>query len=75
MQKPRPPTFAQLCAIARDEIEAEPSIDDSEWRERIKCTLARRRLQYPLPHVISDAMDRVERALVKVRGPRPAPMP
>lgn len=71
MPKPRAPSFEQLCAIAREAIADERSIDDSEWRERIKCTLARRGLLYPRPHVIGDAMDRVERALVRQWGPRP----
>jgi hypothetical protein len=63
MPKPREPSFEQLCAIARDEITADRTIDDFEWRERIKITLAKRRLAYPKPHVLSDAMDRVARAL------------
>jgi hypothetical protein len=75
MPKPRSPSFAQLCAIARDEIAAERSIDDGEWCERIKCTLVRRGLAYPPPHVITDAMRRVERALAKAWGARPASLP
>jgi hypothetical protein len=66
---------AQLCAIARRLIEAAPHIDDAEWRERIKCALVAQRLDAPMPHAISDAMDRVERARMKVRGSRPLPLP
>ena len=63
-------TTAQLCAIARRVIEAEPGIPDAEWKERIKCALVAQRLQYPAPTAISDALDRVERVLVKRRGIR-----
>jgi hypothetical protein len=64
-------SIAQLCAIARRLIEAEPGISDAEWRERIKCALVAQRLPYPQPTAISEAMDRVERVLVKRWGARP----
>jgi hypothetical protein len=66
----REPSFAQLCAIARRLLTAEPSIDDAEWKEQIKRALAQLRLRCPLPHVIVDAMDRAERAIA-----RPSPLP
>lgn len=59
----RAASIAQLCAIARRLVEAEPAIDAFEWRERIKRALVAQRLRYPQPHVLSDAMDRVERVL------------
>ena len=61
----------QLCAIARAEIEAAPRSNDAEWRERIKCRLVALGFSYPSPTAISDAMDRVERVLVKRWGARP----
>jgi len=59
----KPPELRQLCAVARSQIESEPSIDNGEWRERIKRRLAALGFDYPPPHVIADAMDRVERAI------------
>ena len=69
MSRPRPATFAQLCAIARRVLE--PTIDDFEWRERIKMALVAQRLSYPAPHDITAAMERVEHAT----GSRPVPRP
>jgi hypothetical protein len=68
------PTFRVLCAMARAEIVAAPTITDGEWVERIKLRLARQRFAYPPPHHITDAIRAVERACAKQWGPRPAPM-
>lgn len=73
MPKPRAPTGAQLCAIARLVLTNAPHMDDGEWREGIKRRLIAQRLAYPRPHVIGEAMTRVERALERKWGPRPAP--
>lgn len=74
---PRPrPTFPLLCVIAREQITAAPTIDNFEWAERIKDRLLALGFTYPdPPHRMTEAMDAVERALVKVWGPRPAPLP
>jgi len=62
----------QLCAIARDVLA--PDIDDSEWRERIKCRLVVLGFAYPRPEQISAAMTQVERALAHQGQPRPTPV-
>ncbi len=67
-----PPTFRQLCVITREQIEAEPTIDDFEWRERIKQRLINLSFTYPTDRAaITRAMDAVEKALEKHWGPRP----
>lgn len=64
-------TFAALCVIARRAIEPAPSIDDCEWKERIKCHVARERRAYPTPEELAAVLSAVERALSKRWGPRP----
>jgi hypothetical protein len=73
----RPPIgWRQLCAITREQIEAEPTIDNGEWAERIKERLVRLGFAYPdPPDRLTDAMDAVERALEKLWGPRPIHLP
>lgn len=66
-----PLTFAALCAIAGKVIQQEPSIDDAEWKERIKCHIARERRAYPTPEQLGGALAAVERARSKRWGPRP----
>lgn len=65
MPRPRPPTHEQLRAIARRVHDSDPT----EWRERIKLALVAQRCALPPPHVISAAMDAVERVLAK-QAPR-----
>jgi hypothetical protein len=65
-----PLPFRQLCAIARSVIEADPAIDDFEWRERIKQRLVDFGFTYPQPHEMSAAMSAVEHA-TGVRRPAP----
>jgi hypothetical protein len=65
------PTFRVLCAMARAEIEAEPTICDSEWIERLKCRLVRQRFAYPSPEQLTSTIRAVERVLVQQWGPRP----
>jgi hypothetical protein len=57
-----PMSLRQLCALAREQLETDPTISDAEWRERIKCRIAALEYDYPRPTVISEAMSRVERA-------------
>jgi hypothetical protein len=66
--------MAQLCAIAKQQIEADPALDNLEWSERIKDRLLRLEFTYPEdPSAIHRAMSQVEHALRKEWGPRPAP--
>lgn len=67
-------TFAALCCIARTVIEQERSITDAEWKERIKCRIARERRAYPTPDELAAVLSAVERALSKQWGPRPCPL-
>ena len=69
---PKPLSGRQLCAIARDVLT--PDIDDSEWRECIKCRIAGLGFAYPRPEVISAAMTRVEYALAPQGRRRAAPV-
>lgn len=72
----KPIAWRQLCAIARDQISAEPTIDDCEWAERIKTRLAVLGFEeVQPPHQPTAAMRAVQRALEKSWGPRPAPLP
>jgi hypothetical protein len=68
---PKNVEWRQLCAIATEQIRRDPTIDDSEWAERIKRRLVALHLAYPLPHEITAAMRASERALSKVWGRRP----
>ena len=66
-------TFAALCAIARRVLEPEPSLDDAEWKERIKCRIAREGRAYPTPVELDSALSAVEAARAKQGEHRPAP--
>jgi hypothetical protein len=68
-------TFAMLCCLARKVLEQERSIDDAEWKERIKCRIARERRAYPTPEELASVLAAVERALEKQWGPRPVEIP
>jgi hypothetical protein len=68
----RPPiTLQGLCVIARVLLTEDPTMDDGEWRERIKCRLLDSGWRYPL-HLedIGEAMRRVEQKI-----PRAVPVP
>jgi hypothetical protein len=68
----KPVDWRQLCAIARDQIQADPAIDNFEWKELIKIRLLAIGLTYPVePNGIDRAMRAVERALSRDWGPRP----
>lgn len=70
----KPIEWRQLCAIARDLLTAEPTIDDGEWAERIKQRLAVLGFaSVRPPHRLTEAMRAVQRALEKRWGPRPIP--
>lgn len=71
----RPIEMHQLCAIARSVLEADPKIDDCEWKERTKLRLSKQGYDYPSPELLSSALDRVERAMRKVSGARPVNLP
>ena len=60
----RPPINQRaLCVIARSLLGHEPTMDDSEWRERIKVTLLARGWDYPQPlDLIGQAMSQVEQS-------------
>jgi hypothetical protein len=76
MQRRNRLTFAALCVIARTVIAQERGIDDAEWKERIKCRIARAGRAYPTPEELASVLAAVERALVKQWGPRPVePLP
>ncbi len=66
----QPVGFRQLCAIAREQLLAEPEIDDVEWKARIKDRLARLCFDYPRPDQIAAAISAVEHALKETLGPR-----
>jgi hypothetical protein len=72
----KPVEWRQLCAIAREILTTSPTIDDFEWKERIKDRLFALELTYPAPiDRINRAMDAVERALANQGWRRPAPAP
>jgi hypothetical protein len=68
MQTKQPDT-RQLCAIARAVLDDDPSVDDAEWKERVKCRLVAQGWAYPPPHALTAALDRVERATGRCRQP------
>lgn len=67
----RRPDHRTLCAMARAELEADRTIDDAEWKERMKCRLVSQGWAYPTPAAISAALAAIEHVLVKAWGPRP----
>lgn len=69
-----PPTFQQVCVLAREQINSDSSIDDGEWKARIKDRLAHLGFAYPQQQdAIEKAMRAVEISLTKYGTPRPAP--
>jgi hypothetical protein len=65
----------QLCAVVRSVIDVDASIDDAEWKARVKDRIAGLGYDYPRggAAAIASALSRVERAVSRQRGPRPAP--
>lgn len=66
-----PVEYRQLCAIAKTIIQQEPSIDDAEWKARVRDTLAKWGFAEPDADQLVRAMNQVEYALRKTIGPRP----
>jgi chromatin segregation and condensation protein Rec8/ScpA/Scc1 (kleisin family) len=62
MQSLRAIQFHQLCAIAKAELLAEPTMDDSEWKARTKDRLTRQGYDYPEPTMLSRVLAAVEAA-------------
>lgn len=73
----RPPVeWRQLCAIARETITIDPTIENSEWKEQIKRRILAIGRTYPTePDAIDRALHAVERALAKGGRTRPGPAP
>lgn len=72
----RPPVkWKQLCAIARALLDAAPTMDDAEWKERIKIRVTALGYTYPAPPLsVRKAMAAVEGAMEKRGHPRQAPL-
>jgi len=78
----KPIEWKQLWLLARAELEADPSLDNLEWGERIKDQLVRAGFNYPeRPEQIHDAMRAVEKVVhrtslhpVVTPAPDPAPL-
>ena len=63
--------FRQLCKVAREILEADPTIDEGEWKERIKDSI--KDLGYTYPEdlgTINQAMTQVRRAVERTPGRR-----
>src|SRR3954464_5658317 len=70
----QPVGFPQLCLIVREQLLADPTIDDSEWKARVKDRLINLRFTYPQQlDAIERAMRAVEVALTRQGTPRPPP--
>jgi hypothetical protein len=69
-----PLSFQQLCVLALEQIRADITIDNAEWKARIKDRLLSLNFDYPeQPDAIDRAMRAVEASLVRSRTPRPPP--
>ena len=55
-------SFRQLCAIALDQLQREPTIDCVEWKERIKDRTVAIGYLTPLTEVVYRAMNAIEHA-------------
>jgi hypothetical protein len=53
----KPVGWRQLCAVTRAELEADPTIDNSEWVERIKRRILQLGFTYP------EQLDGINRAM------------
>jgi len=71
----KPVEWRQLCAIASNQLEPDPSIDDAEWKAKILDRLARLGFADPDRQTLTRAMSAAERAHEKRHGPRPVSMP
>jgi hypothetical protein len=68
--KPTPIAYPQLCALARQQLLADPTMPDSEWRARVKDRFVQLGFAYPPPDQFAAALAAVEYTL-----PRPKPAP
>ena len=65
---PTPPTFAQLCVIVREQMDADPTAGEAEWAERIKHRLLEVGFDYPAsPQQLTAAMEAIAHVLEKAR--------
>lgn len=71
----RPIEFHQLCAIARTVLQSEPTINDSDWKDRTKTVLSKQGYGYPSPDMMARALVGVEHAIAKTMEPRPVTLP
>lgn len=72
----KPIEFRQLCALLRAIIQAEPSIDDAEWKARARDTLAKWGFAEPDTAMLARGLSAVEQAMRETVGPRPVrPIP
>lgn len=67
--------FRQLCALVRAIVQAEPTIDDAEWKARTLAQMAKWGFAEPSDKaMLGRAMTQVEFAMRKTLGPRLAPL-
>ena len=69
---PTPIAYPQLCAVAREQLLADLTMPDSEWRARVKDGLVQLGFAYPPQDQFAAALAAVEYTLPR---PRPAPPP
>jgi hypothetical protein len=67
----KPIDFRQLCALVKGILQAEPTIDDGEWKARTKDQMAKWGFEEPNPLMLDRALSQVENALRQTLGPRP----
>jgi hypothetical protein len=67
--------WRQLYAIAKAELLADPTIDDSEWKARTKDRLVRQGYDYPEPTMLSRALASIEHDTKVVRSLTLPPQP
>ena len=73
---PTPIDWRQLCAVARELLKADPTIDNFEWSERIKDRILKIGKTYPArPDAIHAAMRAVERVHHRPAPTLPTPPP
>lgn len=67
----RPIESHQLRAIARNVLQTNPTITDSEWKALTKELAAKQGYDEPPPDMLERAMTSVEQAMAQTLGPRP----
>jgi hypothetical protein len=71
----RPIALHQLSAIARSILEADPAIEESEWKAAIRDKATRQGYDTAPPELLWRAMERAADARKREKGPRPVVMP